>query len=547
MKKILLFIVAFFLSVSNVLALGKIDSLNETITIDKTGDATVVETWEIAKHDYNYYEKIFYDVEDVAISDIKIDDENNSNYQMVDKWVESTPFTYYLKDDGKTKSLLISTNGQANTLTITYKVSGMISEYSDAIGLDWHFLTKSNKHIIGMFNVTIKGPVEFNEGNTALYVIGSDIAPSFKDGTITLFGSNLNNQNQLRVMTSFSDMTFENTVKVDSTFNDAYEKAKNGTNFLEDIRMYMTDEVIKIILMVAGGIVILVIIGKIINALKVHDEYYCIDTVNNRTIPKMADVDYYENTPCNGDLYKIAFIAGYFKILKNRSDLVGALILKMVFENQAAIVIDKNKPYIKFGNNQYFERRLDSDLYDILVQSSNFNVIDNSKLIRYSAEHYMRVMTWFNMGHNESINDEYSKGNIKRVKKMKKVHLILEDSIIEDGIKILGLKKYLLNFNQVPRQTELTSEGYKYLLVIAELLGIGELVGKEILRKNPDNAMAQTLMNLQKVKYIYKNMYSAALAPYKQVVKGKKINAVYDPEMDKIVNQTQNVERQSRL
>lgn len=547
MKKLLLFVISFFLCISNTFALGKIESINSTVTIDAKGDATVVEKWEINKQDYNYFEKVFYDVQDVTISDIKVDDANKSNYHSVDKWDEDIPFTYYLKDKGKTKSLLLSTNNQKNTLTITYKISGIISEYTDAVGINWYFLPKLNKHGIGILNITIKGPIKFTEENTALYVIGNDIAPSFKDGAIALFGSNITNSNQLKVMTTFADLKFEKTTKIESTFNEAYEKAKNGTNIIEDIKMYITDEVIKIILIIAGVIILLVIIYKLYNVFRVHDEYYCIETINNRTLPKIDEVDYYENIPCNGDLYKIAFIAGYFKILKNRSDLVGAIILKMVFENQAAIVVDKNKPYIKFGNNQYFERRLDSELYDILIQSSHFNVIDNSKLIRYSSEHYMRVIGWFNMGHNESINEEYSRGNIKRVKKMKKVHLILQDSIVEEGIKILGVKRYLLNFNQVPRQTELTSEGYKYLLILAELLGIGELVAKEILRKNPDNVMAQTLMNLQKVKYIYKNMYSSALGPYKQVVKSKKINAVFDPEMDKIVNQTQNLDRQSRL
>ena len=548
MKKIIVFLVSFFFCLTNAFALGKIENITSTVTIDSKGDATVVEKWEVNKQDVKFFEKTFYDVENVTISDVKVDDANKSQYHLDEKWDEDTPHAYCLRDSGKTKRILFSTNGQKNTFTITYKIKGMISSFNDAVGLNWYFLSKTGKHSIGIMNITIKGPVKFSENNVALYVIGNDIAPSFKDGAIQLFGSNLTNNHQIKVMTTFTDMKFENTTKIDMSFNEAYEKAKNGTSFIEDIKMYVTDEVIKVVLIVIGIVIVLVITLKIYNALRVHDEYYCIDTVNNRTIPKIDEVEYYENTPCNGDLYKIAFIAGYFKILKNRSDLVGALILKMVFENRAAIVVDKNKPYIKFGNNQYFERRLDSDLYDILIQSSNFNVIDNSKLIRYSSEHYMRVMAWFNMGHNESINDEYSKGNIKRIKKVKQVHLILQDNIIEDGIKILGVKKYLLNFNQVPRQTELTSEGYKYLLIMAELLGIGELVGKEILRKNPDNVMAKTLMDLLKVKYIYKNMYSAALAPYKQVVKNKKMNVAFDPEMDQLVSQVQeSAQRQSKL
>ena len=62
---------------------------------------------------------------------------------------------------------------------------------------------------------------------------------------------------------------------------------------------------------------------------------------------------------------------------------------------------------------------------------------------------------------------------------MRKVQLVVGEKLIEEANRIQGLKRYLLNFNQVPRQTELTEQGYKYLLCCAELLGIGTDVAKE--------------------------------------------------------------------
>ncbi|MDE5630859.1 MAG: DUF2207 domain-containing protein, partial [Bacilli bacterium] len=275
MKKVLVFLISFFLCLSNTYALGKIENVNTTVTIDSKGDATVVEKWEVNKQDVKFFEKTFYDVENVTISDVKVDDANKSEYRSVDKWDDDIPFTYYLKDSGKTKRILFSTNGQKNTFTITYKVKGMISSFTDAVGINWYFLTKTGKHSIGILNITIKGPIEFSENNAALYVIGNDIAPSFKNGTIQLFGSNLTNNHQIKVMTTFTDMKFDNTTKVDTTFTEAYEKAKNGSTLIEDIRMYVTDEVIKIVLIVIGIVIVLVIALKIYNALRVHDEYYC--------------------------------------------------------------------------------------------------------------------------------------------------------------------------------------------------------------------------------------------------------------------------------
>ena len=112
----------------------------------------------------------------------------------------------------------------------------------------------------------------------------------------------------------------------------------------------------------------------------------------------------------------------------------------------------------------------------------------------------------------------------------------------------MGVKKYLLNFNQVPRQTELTQEGYKYLLIMAELLGIGTQVAKEILRKNPDNYMAKSLLDMEDAKFLFRGAYQAALTPYKEVMKHNKIKSSYDAELDDLLKQKEEVtERKSVL
>ena len=137
----------------------------------------------------------------------------------------------------------------------------------------------------------------------------------------------------------------------------------------------------------------------------------------------------------------------------------------------------------------------------------------------------------------DAINDEFSRGNIKRIKKRNKTKIILTEKIYDYAVQIMGVKKYLLNFNQVPRQTELTEEGYKYLLITAELLGIGTHVAKEILRKNPDNYMAKSLLDMEDAKFLFRGAYQAALTPYKEVMKHNKIKSTYDAELDDLLKQ----------
>ena len=74
--------------------------------------------------------------------------------------------------------------------------------------------------------------------------------------------------------------------------------------------------------------------------------------------------------------------------------------------------------------------------------------------------------------------------------------------------ELMGLKKYLLNFNQVPRRSELTPKLYENLLIVACLLGLSNSLSKEILRKNKDNKLAKILEEFTYVRDILIPTYS---------------------------------------
>ena len=235
-------------------------------------------------------------------------------------------------------------------------------------------------------------------------------------------------------------------------------------------------------------------------------------------------VDYYKDIPMV-DLYKASFICSYFKISKNKADLLGAYLLNWLYQDIIEINSSGLKPYIKLKYDSITsDNQLDKDLFLMLKESSVHNKIDGFKLDRFSSNHYLRVMEWFNTGVANVLSNEGKKGGVKKITKMGKTTIELQENIISDGNKLLGLKKYLLHFNQVPRDTELTEGIYKFLLIYAELYGIGDMVAKEILRKNPDNIYAKELLELEKVRFIYRNFYNKASEEYKKINK----NAITD-------------------
>lgn len=523
---------------SPVFAAKIINSVQMNINLDQEGTATVKEVWQINNQiDISYYEKNFREIDNASIENIKVSSLKTGEYTSVSEFANQDK-TFNYKINKKKSVLKFKVNKLEDTYTIEYQIKGMIKSYKDIDGIDWYLISRNNSQDISTINIYISGPIEFNGSNTALYVVSNkDVSCQFDNGRISLFASNLGVKTQIRFMTTFTNIKFNNTKKNNLTFNEAYEEAKNKNELLDELMDYLSKEVIEIALIIIGLILLFVIINKIFNHFKKYNEYSgIVSEVKTKNI-KIDNVNYCENVPCNGDIYKLSFISGYYKISKNRADIIGAILLKWLYEGKIYIGRDHDRPYIKLVDNQYFERKLDYDLYEMLEASSNYNQIDNTRFIRYAQQHYIRIITWFNMGFNESINDEFSRGNIKRIKKRNKTKIILTEKIYDYAVQIMGVKKYLLNFNQVPRQTELTEEGYKYLLITAELLGIGTHVAKEILRKNPDNYMAKSLLDMEDAKFLFRGAYQAALTPYKEVMKHNKIKSTYDAELDDLLKQ----------
>ena len=492
-----------------------------SVTIHSNGTASFVETWEVPKQNDTVFYKDFFNTTGEEITNFKLVNKAGAEYKKVDKVSKDKRKEYTdIKRDKSLSYKIVLDTYKDDVYTITYDVKGMIKKYSDGIyGIDHTFIGINYNMSINQTLIEITSEIPYNENTTALFGIGKDFVLNFNNGTINMNKYVSDNKSQLRLFTKFTDITYENYVSVDKTFQETYDKAKNQSSYMVYITNVVTKKMVIIVISIIVAIIIIIIISAILTKHKKVRDFVGIDTVMNKELPKMEDVNYYKDIPTY-DLYRMGFLSAYFEISKNRADLVGAFILKWMFEGVIDVFPNDSKPFIKLNYDALADEvQLDKDLYGILRESSVHNIIDGSKLDRFATNHYLRVMTWYNMGASNIITEEFMKGNIKRTNKVGKMHLELQEPVIEEATNILGLKKYLLNFNQVPRETELTENTYKYLLIYAELLGIGELVAKEILRKNPTNQLALKLLDLEKLRYIYKGFYFKAQELYKTINK----------------------------
>ena len=534
MKKLKYLLLVLFLIPSVVLA-AEIRKDSIEVLIHEDGSASVTEVWDVSRQNDTVFQKDFFNLNGAEISNFKIVNKSGYEYQKVNKINKDRRKEYSEKNRDTSKSYkIVLDTYKDDQYTLTYDINGIIKKYSDgSYGIDYTFVGINYSMKISNVLITVKSEVPYIEQNTALYGIGKDIVLSLTDGVITLNTYTYDSKNVIRLFTRFTDITYPKAIEINNTFEDNYNRAKNQSSYIVYISNHIS---IKLIIIIASIIVVSVLIVIIISFLSRHKkvrEFVGIDTVNNTELVKYEDCDYYKDIP-SYNLYKVGFLSSYFGISRNRSDLVAAFMLKWIYDGFVDVFPDDSKPFIRLNYDSLMDEvQLDKDLYEMLRESSVHNIIDGSKLERFASNHYLRVMTWFNMGVSNTITDEFVVGNVKRINKMGKMHLELQQGLINEATQLLGLKKYLLNFNQVPRESALTENTYKYLLIYAELFGIGDQVAKEILRKNPNNQYAKKLLDLERLRPLYRNFYGKAQDYYKQVNKnGLTDISTYSSQLD---------------
>ena len=544
MKKFIVLIISLFFFISNCYAVQMAsESMEAVIKKDGSADVTLSMTF-LAQRD-TVYKMAFFNVENSKISNISIEDNYHSHYEKVSKLEKNKALFYQLDDQGYKKFLNFSVVSEDTVFTIKYNISNVVVKFKDGrYGIDWFLLSRTSGVNIGTFNTSIKFEDEevLSKINSVNF-IGLDKAnPTIQDKKVYYTINQVDSSKSLRMVLIFDDgVVFNGYRNIDVASAEFLDDAINGRDFKALFNAYSTRKfIIGFIVVIVLGITIL-ITSFIFIRYGTHDEYYGMEIKDKKTINKSKDIAYYDSVPCQGDLYKLFFVAGYFKLLKNKSDFIGAILFKMFLNDNIELIPGKNGRNIRLRNDLKIDRDLDQDLYNIMLEASDMKVISDVKINRFAKRHFLRIMTWYNMGYSETITDEFNRNHVVRGAKIgKTTKLIFDDNFVDYGNKIQSMKKYLLNFNQVPRQTQLSEDTYKLLLISAQMLGIGKQVAEEILRKNPNNLYAKKLLEFQTVEYVFKDIYSLSLSAYRQTVKNSEIYN-YDEMCNDSMTNTSNV------
>lgn len=291
MKKVLLFVLSFFMFIPSAFATNQITSMDINATIDKSGNAEFVETWKIPPQSNTKFEKVFYNQNKLKIKDYKVEAQDLTELKKVKKNNDS-PFTFYVDNKKGREKIHFNLSKEETTVIIKYTVENFVNEYSDTFGIDWFFYVNPSVTTVGKINILLTTPNELTESNTALYSFGNNISGSFNNGKIEMFASNVSVKSKMRMMTSFTEMELDSYNKIDESFKETYNQAKNTSPIIIEIMDMLEEENDKLIIIALFLVGIIVGLVVVIKAKNTNKEYANITTFTGKTLEKISDVFY---------------------------------------------------------------------------------------------------------------------------------------------------------------------------------------------------------------------------------------------------------------
>lgn len=511
MKKIqrILYIFIFVLLViglNKTVEANSIKKISMDIYVDNKGDATVTEIWDCRVNKGTEVYHPYYNLGKSQIKDLKVK-ENGIDYQMLPLWRTSGTLSDKANkcginqiSNGVELCWGISSYGK-HTYTVQYTITNFIADLTDSQMIYWTLIPHDFSNSIG--NVYIKIHTDFNIPNTTgVWGYGNygGTADAYNGYIEMQSDGRLDTNEYMTILVKFPSSTFNTENTINQNFNYYYEMAekgavhykKSGSNnlfFLAVlIGLYIIGTIFFIIVIKIYKLIASLIANLIINKIK-------ISTLNfgeaGKKIPR--DVNYFRDIPCNGDIFRAYYIGYQYGLLKNKTDILGAIILKWLkdgiiriepkeagkmFKREDTVIILNEKNSAEIENAQ--EKRM----FRMLYEASIDGILENKEFISWCKQSYSKVLEWFDTILDEQRDKLTDEGLITieektTLKFFKTTEHTATMELKYEANRLAGLQFYLKDYTYIEDREAIEVTLFEEYLVFAQLMGIAKKVAKE--------------------------------------------------------------------
>lgn len=506
-KILLLTIFAFILLTffSSVEA-NSIDSISMDIYVDNNGNASVTEVWDCNVTQGTEVYHPYYNLGNSVISNLSVS-ENQNDYAYQSHWNTSGSLSSKAYKCGINKVSNgielcwgISNYG-THTYTVKYNISNFVSELTDSQMIYWTLIPYDFSNPIGNAYIKIHSDFDIPD-SVGVWGYGNYGGTAYVyDGYIEMQSDGrLSSNEYMTILVQFPLNTFNCSNKLDYDFNHYYDMAEEGTTHYQNGGS--SNPFITFILILVN-LIPFIIFGSIfaVAAISIGTtaKSNSLDFGSaGRKIPK--DVDYYRDIPCNSDLHRAYFIAYHYGILKNKTDILGAIILKWIKDSLVRIeqkeggkIFKKENTVIILTetNTSLISDAQERNLFDMLYKASKDGILENNEFKDWCNDNYSKILKWFDKILDTEQKKLANEGLLslqekKAFKFFKYNQYLVNPDLKTEALQIAGLKKYLLDYTLIKEREAIEVNLFEYYLIFAQMLGIAKKVAKQFKELYPD-------------------------------------------------------------
>lgn len=486
------FMFLFFIFIGNVNA-NTLNSVKMDVFIDDNGNADITEVWDYTVNSGTENYHSFKNIGNSSFKNLKVSDET-TNYTLLSHWNVDASFNSKAYkcginkvSDGVELCWGISSYGR-HTYTISYTITSFVSELNDSQMIYWELIPSGNSKgsvyikIHSNFNYDFETPVwgYGNYGGTC-YVY---------DGYIEMQSDGkLDSDEYMTILAKFPLGTFNTSNVLNKDFNYYYEMAEDGSTD------YSSSSVLNAISVIFPILFFFFIIVMTVGFANSRVSTFDFGKTGNK-VPK--DIPLYRDIPCKGDIFRAYFVADTYKLLKKKTDFLGAIFLKWLKENRISIekqevgkIFKKEDTCIILKNDSSFLNEHEEALYKMIKEASKDEILQEKEFEKWCSRNYSKILNWFDKILDSERDLLVSEGIIELqevpvMKVFKKKKYVVNDSLMEEAKELAGLKKFLEEFTLIKEREPIEVNLFEDYLIFAQILGIAKKVASQFKKLYPE-------------------------------------------------------------
>lgn len=472
---------------------NSINKLSMDIFIDDNGNATVTEVWDCNVTEGTETYHPYYNLGNSKITNLTVKDES-STYTTLDFWNTSGNLASKANkcginkvSDGVELCWGISSYG-SHIYTVKYTITNFVSELTDSQMIYWTLIPYDFSNSIG--NVYIKIHTNFSIPDTVdVWGYGNYGGTAYVyNGYIEMQSDGRLNKNEyMTILVKFPPETFSTANSLDYDFNHYYTMAQEGATAYKQKAKSSFFSILASIFDFTLSIVFFVILPIFIAIMSAQGKYDILS--KDRKLTK--DIPYFRDIPCQNNLFRAYYIGYQYGIFKNKTDILGSIILKWLKNSIIKIDQKESGTIFRKENTVIILNETDPDLildekekelFEMLLKASKDGILESKEFERWCNRSYSKILDWFDeilkRERQNLVNQELlspiTTGFIFKHKKYKP-----SPQIIQEATELAGLKKYLNDYTLISDRAAIEVHLFEDYLIYAQMMGIAKKVAKE--------------------------------------------------------------------